>query len=187
MALIVIDPGHGGTDPGTSGTGPAKTPEKNINLQVALHLSDILNPDNRAEITRRDDSTVKLTDRPLMANRLKADLFVSIHFNASENHNAQGTETYYHTNATPKQQELAKAVHSRVVTATGLTDRGVLSKDLFVINPAKHHEDTICCLVEASFLDRPDEEKKLLTQAYQKKIAQAIADGIKDYQIGRSG
>jgi len=187
MALIVIDPGHGGNDPGTSGTGPDKTPEKNITLEVAGRLSDILNPNHRAEVTRRDDSTVKLEDRPLMAKNLKADLFVSIHFNSSPNHNAQGTETFYHTTATAKQQELAKAVHPRVLAATGLKDRGVLGKELKVINPAHHYKDTVCCLIEASFLDRPDEEKRLLTEAYQKSIAMAIADGIKDYQDLHSG
>lgn len=93
--IIVIDPGHGGRDPGALG---AFTKEKNINLAIALKTAKYIRenlPNAKVVMTRDDDSTVDLFERPRIANRNKADLFISIHANASPvSKTVQGAETY---------------------------------------------------------------------------------------------
>ncbi|MEQ9424004.1 MAG: N-acetylmuramoyl-L-alanine amidase [Cyclobacteriaceae bacterium] len=91
---LVIDAGHGGRDPGTSGT---KSREKDVALDIALELGGIINkymPDVEVVYTRNDDSFPSLDERADIANKSGADLFISIHCNASLNKNVRGTETY---------------------------------------------------------------------------------------------
>jgi len=92
--VLVIDPGHGGKDYGAPG---AKSKEKNINLDVALLFGDLVSakyPDVKVIFTRRTDQFVELKERSDLANREKADLFISIHSNASASRSPYGAETY---------------------------------------------------------------------------------------------
>jgi N-acetylmuramoyl-L-alanine amidase len=93
VSRIVIDPGHGGKDPGASGS---KTTEAAVVLDVALRVEKILAAEAGIEVvlTRRTDTFVQLEERTAMANRLGADLFLSIHANSSRNRKAAGVETY---------------------------------------------------------------------------------------------
>jgi N-acetylmuramoyl-L-alanine amidase len=95
---IVLDPGHGGSDPGAVGIGGVS--EKDIVLKIAQELARRLNarPEFDVVLTRDDDATVPLEERTARANLEEADLFVSIHANASESGNSAGTETYYLNN-----------------------------------------------------------------------------------------
>ncbi len=91
---IVIDPGHGGKDPGTSGS---YTKEKDIALKVSLELERIIKenlPDVEIVLTRKTDSFPHLKDRAYIANKRNADLFISIHANWVANPSVYGTETY---------------------------------------------------------------------------------------------
>lgn len=91
---LVIDAGHGGTDPGAIGR---KAKEKTINLNVALALGKMINdayPEVNIVYTRKNDKTVPLVERAAIANRTKADLFISIHTNASKSRKARGCETF---------------------------------------------------------------------------------------------
>src|SRR5262245_65876325 len=92
---IVLDPGHGGKDPGAIGTGGIA--EKDIVLAVAKKLERKLKQEMGVEVvlTRRDDRFIPLEDRTAIANAEAADLFVSLHMNASPNGEARGLETYY--------------------------------------------------------------------------------------------
>ena len=92
---IVIDPGHGGHDPGA--VGPRKLYEKDVVLDIALKLRKILSRDPNLEVylTRDEDVFVPLEKRTAIANSRNADLFVSIHANASPSREAKGTETYF--------------------------------------------------------------------------------------------
>ncbi len=92
---IVLDPGHGGRDPGAIGFGGIA--EKDVVLSVARKLARKLQREMGIEVvlTRKDDSFVRLEDRTAIANAEDADLFVSLHMNASPNSDARGLETYY--------------------------------------------------------------------------------------------
>lgn len=109
--VIVIDPGHGGHDPGAMANG---LKEKDINLKVALKLKKYLEKDGRFKVylTREDDTFVPLYDRTLIALEKKADLFISIHTNASENSNLSGTYIYT-LNLRGATSKLAKMVEER--------------------------------------------------------------------------
>lgn len=91
-SLVVIDPGHGGKDPGAL-RGNVK--EKDIVLSVSKFLKDELSNDFNVIMTRNTDIFIKLSERPEIANKSKAKLFVSIHANASENTKANGVEVFY--------------------------------------------------------------------------------------------
>ena len=96
IGRIVIDPGHGGHDTGT--IGPTGLMEKDLCLDVALRLGKIMQqrlPGADIVYTRSDDTFIPLEERTNLANQAKADLFISIHANSSQNHAARGVETYY--------------------------------------------------------------------------------------------
>lgn len=95
--VICLDPGHGGKDPGAIGTGRYKAAEKDIALNVALLAGKYIEqefPDVKVVYTRNDDRFVELMERSQIANRAKADLFISIHCNSNEKKDPYGTETY---------------------------------------------------------------------------------------------
>jgi N-acetylmuramoyl-L-alanine amidase len=94
ISRIVIDPGHGGHDPGAKGRGVT---EAELVLDVALRLEKLILklPDTTVILTRRTDDFIGLQERTAIANREGADLFLSIHANASPNANASGVETYF--------------------------------------------------------------------------------------------
>ena len=94
---IVIDPGHGGKDPGTLGSGRYKSTEKDVVLDVSLLLGKYLKeefPEIEIIYTRNDDSFVKLSQRTRIANEARADLFISIHCDAFQDKNVYGSTTY---------------------------------------------------------------------------------------------
>lgn len=108
VSRIVIDPGHGGRDPGAQGQGLS---EAELVLDVALRLERLLarQPGVEVVLTRRTDTYVPLEERTAIANREQADLFLSIHANASRNRNAHGVETYFLNFATSKDAEAVAA------------------------------------------------------------------------------
>jgi N-acetylmuramoyl-L-alanine amidase len=108
IGRVVIDPGHGGHDTGT--IGPTGLREKDVVLDVALKLKKLLtrNTGNSVVLTRSDDSFVPLEERTAIANEKAADLFVSIHANASRDQSARGVETYYlNFTSSPESLEVA--------------------------------------------------------------------------------
>ena len=97
--LVVIDAGHGGHDPGTEAGG--EVAEKDLALQIAERVREALAADGvDARLTRDDDTFLTLAERTQLANRNRADLFVSIHLNSSPNPDTSGIETYYLNNTT---------------------------------------------------------------------------------------
>lgn len=99
--LVVIDPGHGGRDPGTqSASGIA---EKDLALQIAVKLRQALEAAGvRVELTRSDDRFLSLAERTAIANQAHADLFISVHLNSSPDTSTTGIETYYLNNTTDR-------------------------------------------------------------------------------------
>ncbi len=109
--LIVIDPGHGGKDPGA--TGGRGTHEKDVNLAAALELARVLRERGDFEVllTREDDTFLPLSERSEFANGKKADLFISLHCNAARNKRENGFEVYSvsETASDPEAEQLAAA------------------------------------------------------------------------------
>ncbi|MGF9700148.1 N-acetylmuramoyl-L-alanine amidase [Paenibacillus sp. MABNR03] len=174
--VVVIDPGHGGSDPGTiSITGK---PEKDYVLAIALKVQALLlnEPDIELVMTRDTDIYPTRSERVQLANQLNADVFVSIHGNSvTSSPQASGTETYYYQRTGSK--DLANIIHQRLVKALGFKDRGVKNGSLQVIR-----ETTMSAvLLEIGFLSNAAEEKAMSSEEVQTKAAQAIVDGIKEY------
>ncbi|GAV16040.1 N-acetylmuramoyl-L-alanine amidase family protein [Paenibacillus sp. chi10] len=174
--LVVIDPGHGGSDPGTSGY--SNQVEKDFTLALSLKVQALLleEPEIKVVMTRETDVYPTRTERVQLANTGKADVFVSIHGNSvKDSPKTTGTETFYYQRSSSK--SLAEVIHRHLIEAIGLKDRGVKNGDLQVIR-----ETTMpAVLLEIGFLSNPEEEAALLSDSFQDKAAQAIVDGIKEY------
>lgn len=195
MTTVVIDPGHGGSaNKGGSNwnnaVGPGGTLEKTLTLDIGRRVADVLRKAGVPVIlTRQIDVNLGLSERAAVARKAKAAAFVSIHFNASKGHNAQGTETLVHTNYSPRSARLSLAVQDAVLKVTRLTDRNktnnpstrIKTQGVGVLNPSSHDSNTAGCLLEVSFMDRADEETRLKDETYRDAIADAIAKGIGAY------
>ncbi|MBY5933534.1 N-acetylmuramoyl-L-alanine amidase [Tateyamaria omphalii] len=187
MTDIVIDAGHGGTENvgGSSwnnAVGPRGTLEKTLTLEVATRMAQQL---ANVTLTRSEDVNLGLAARADVARAARARFFVSIHFNASLDGQAQGTETLVHTNYSTASAQLSLLVQDSLLKVTQLRDRnrafdpsGIKPMPLGVLNPQYHDPDTAACLVEVSFLDRADEEQRLQDPIYLDRIAEAIGDGV---------
>ncbi len=175
--IVVIDPGHGGKDPGAISVHGDK--EKAIVLEVAQIVTDeLLRRGADARLTRTDDRFVELEDRSAMANRLRADLFVSIHADAARNRAARGFTVYVSRQPGRASQAAADAI-ARRLQATGAASRGRKEANYRVL------VTTTCpaVLVELGYLSHFGEAARLAMPAYRRQLAQAVADGIADYLL----
>ncbi|TWI57924.1 N-acetylmuramoyl-L-alanine amidase [Halalkalibacter nanhaiisediminis] len=173
---IVVDPGHGGKDPGTAGNG---LHEKDITLGVSLELERLLKDAGaKPMMTRRDDQFIELNDRAKFANDAQADLFISIHVNSSTATSANGTETWWNsTHASKESEALAKSINHRLVQELGMTDRGGKAGNFLVIRATK----MTGVLVELGFLTNSNDAQKMKAADYNQKVAKSILKGIEDY------
>ncbi|ACB85749.1 N-acetylmuramoyl-L-alanine amidase [Natranaerobius thermophilus] len=173
---IVIDPGHGGTDPGA--VGPTGLTEKEVALDVSLRARDLLE-DLGAEtyLTRYSDIDVTLYDRINLANQINADIFISVHANAALNRSAQGTETYYSSQRSLYDYNLANSLQTALVNKLGTIDRGTLDRSFYVLR----HGNMPSALVELAFVSNYWEESLLKDNYFRQNAAQAITDGVYNY------
>lgn len=172
---IVIDPGHGGSDPGMLGT-TYNTLEKDLNLQTALYVRDYLTAKGaRVEMTRtRESQRPSLAGRVQTGKSLGADAFVSIHYNSSPK-NVSGTLTFYYSES--DDLRLARSIESRLGQGIGLKSNGVSFGNYHILR-----ENSLpAALVELGFLSNPKDEAIVRKASYQKKAAKAIAEGLADY------
>ena len=218
VSRIVIDPGHGGHDPGAKGTDGT---EAELVLDVALRLERLLAklPGVEVVLTRRGNEFVPLQERTAIANREGADLFLSIHANASSVPAARGIETYFlnfasnqnaaavaaRENALSDQtmgtlQDVVKTIalnsklnesrdfatsvqremmQSLKVANKTVKDLGVKQAPFVVLIGASMPS----VLAEISFLTNPQEARLLTKTAYRQRIAQALFEGIRQYQV----
>jgi N-acetylmuramoyl-L-alanine amidase len=174
--LIYIDAGHGGRDPGAIGNG---IQEKDVVLPISLELGRALQSMGYSVYyTRTNDVEIDLEPRVASAERVNADLFVSIHANslASRNSAVNGVETF-HARGSTVGKELAQYVQSQIIANTGATDRSVKAAGFYVI--ARTSMPAI--LVETGFVTNPTEAANLNNPSYQKRMAEAIARGIDQF------
>jgi N-acetylmuramoyl-L-alanine amidase len=182
---IMIDPGHGGRDPGA--IGQTGLQEKAVVLDVSLELARQLREwGAEVRLTRETDRQVAGPDAPKredlqarvdLANNWPAEIFISMHANANNNRDVKGTESYVARNSSEASKKLAAAVHRHMVDDLGLPDRRVLKSDFFVIKNTRMPG----MLMEIAYLSNTEEEAKLADPSFRQRAATAMAAGVKDY------
>lgn len=172
--VIVLDPGHGGHDPGAEGASGQY--EKLYTQALTEKIFHLLRKETmfKPYMTRTSDTFIELEDRPAYANSLQADAFLSIHGNTFDDSTVSGTETYYWADDSVR---LADILQRELVNATGFKDRGVKREEWVVLRDIQ----APAVLLEVGFLTNPEEEKYLLGDQGQNQIAQAIVEGLKQY------
>ena len=174
---VVLDPGHGGYDPGAvdvkSGTDTIYTEEEDRNLAIALKTRDALVRCGVAvKMTRTGDTYPSLATRCSIANNWGAHRFVSMHCNAGAS-TARGVEVLYYPVASSK--KLATNLYNYISQATTWVDRGIKPRsDLYVLRTTKMP----AALIEYGFITNPGEEKLLASPNYQQRLANLTAKGI---------
>jgi N-acetylmuramoyl-L-alanine amidase len=195
---IVIDPGHGGRDSGARSYYDGEY-EKNYALDWARRLAVLLRECGwNVVLTRSNDTYLTLADRTALADRVKADIFVSLHFNSGSGGTSQaGIETYclsptgmpssllrgeddpheaHPNNAYDEQSfQLATALHRSAVKATFATDRGVGRARFMGVLRGQTRP---AVLVEGGYLTNPQEAEKIATTAYRQALAEGLAKAL---------
>jgi N-acetylmuramoyl-L-alanine amidase len=172
--VVVVDPGHGGKDPGAIGIGGVR--EKDIILPIGKRVAEILQQNGvQVVMTRNSDYFVSLPGRVQLAERANADVFVSIHANAigGGRSDVNGLETYYYGSGL----SLARAVHNSILQTVNVRDRGVRRARFFVLRKSSMPS----ILVETGYLTGREDNAKLQSPAYQNQMAEAIARGVLQY------
>src|SRR5436305_1049901 len=170
FSTVVIDPGHGGSDPG--GIPGQIVPEKTVALDTALRLQKLLQRAGlRTVMTRSTDIFVPLSVRSAIADAERDAIFVSIHYNASPRSSAHGIETYSESN---RSAVLAARIQRQIVTRVSTENRGIRSAEFYVLRKCR----LPAVLVECGFLTNPVEAQLALTPEYRETVAEQIAGGI---------
>ncbi|MBS4174328.1 N-acetylmuramoyl-L-alanine amidase [Bacillus sp. FJAT-49736] len=177
--IIVLDPGHGGKDPGASGNGIV---EKEVTLSVAQRVQKLLEKNGiKVVMTRTGDTYPTLSERNDIAAKSGADAFISIHVNTAGAVTASGTETYYNSGGdktrAAQSKQLASFVQDRLYKAMKTTNRGYKEQEFQVIK----YNPLPSILVELGFLSNKDDAAKLKSDQYRDTAAQAIYQGILDF------
>lgn len=181
--VIILDPGHGGWDPGKTGINGEN--EKDINLKIALRIKDYLEQGG-AEVymTRETDTALSQTKSGDMKERIspakkgEADVFISIHQNAFTSAGPKGAQVFYY-NGSDGGKTLAECIQSRLISfADSENTRSAKQNSNYYI---LKKTDIAAVIIECGFLSNPSEEKKLNTEGYRDKIAWAVYMGLWDY------
>lgn len=171
---VIIDPGHGGDDPGTIGIGGFQ--EKDVVLPISLDVAEILRKQEIDVIMTRDtDNFISLQGRTDMANDIDADLFVSIHANAINlsRPDVNGLETYYYKSG----RRLAEVIHWNILNGVEIDNRGIRRARFYVLR----HSTMPAVLVEVGFLTGAVDSSRLKDPDHRRRMAEAIARGIVEY------
>lgn len=197
--IIVLDPGHGGSNPGTRTAGDTRT-EKYFTLDWARRAAKLLRANGwQVLLTRTNDVAISLAERIALAEDHHADLFISLHFNASGGGSEQsGLETYCLTpqgmtstltrgyDDDPKQSSpnnafdeenllLALRLHRALLRVNGHADRGVRRARFLTVLRGQNRP---AALIEGGYLSNPAEARKVADPAYRQKLAEAVAKAL---------
>jgi N-acetylmuramoyl-L-alanine amidase len=168
---IVIDAGHGGRDKGAVGT--SGTYEKDLTLITSKLLQKRLAAlGAHVVMTRINDQYISLEQRVALSKTKKADAFISIHYNSSEDKALHGMITYY-----DRHQTLAKNIHKELVTLTSFDNKEVRPGDYYVLR--ENSQPSV--LLELGFLSHPREETQLQTEQFQYSAVIAVVKGLALY------
>lgn len=186
--VIVIDPGHGGADPGAQNSG---LKEKDLNLDISLRLGKVLESKGCSVILTREvdkdfflpgfvkgrmAKRAELNNRIQIAAENNADLFISIHANSFPQRNSYGMETYYHLESSAG-KALAEIIHAQLTQVQPDNKRKAKAGDYYIINQAEMPS----VIVEVGFISNPRERKLLQSEDYRNSVADAIGSGVEHY------
>ncbi|HWQ41980.1 MAG TPA: N-acetylmuramoyl-L-alanine amidase [Desulfosporosinus sp.] len=187
--VVMLDPGHGGYDPGAISSQGVY--EKAINLQIAQKVKEMLRPSGiEVFLTREEDidyvandvkgkttrKQIDLNYRIDMAKQAKADIFVSLHVNATATGQNSGAETFYHYKS-ESGKKLAELIQQELIKIPGMNRRIAKPGDFYVIK----NTSMPAVIVEVGYLSSATEQKKLQQSWYQEQLSRAIAKGIANY------
>lgn len=173
--VVVIDPGHGGRDPGAVGIGGIR--EKDIVLDISNKVAQYLQQQGvQVIMTRTSDQELDLAPRVSIAERARANAFVSIHANAisMSRPDVNGFETYY---APGRSSRLASAIQNSVLSSINIRDRGVRTARFYVIRNTSMDS----ALVETGFVTGAEDAANFQNPAWRSRMAEAIGRGIMQY------
>ena len=201
VKTIVLDPGHGGRDPGNM---EGRRQEKQFTLTFARELSDLLTKAGfSVSLTRQTDSWLDLPERASIARRRGADLFLSLHFNSADGPGGsavKGSEVYCMTpvrasstnargegagagaypgnRSDAKNMLLAYQIQKAITEKTGAEDRGVKRARFWILRDA----EMPAVLIEAGFMTNPSDARRIYEPTPRRQLAQAIVDGVLAYK-----
>lgn len=175
--LVVIDPGHGGLDPGAK---VGNLMEKNLNLDIALRLNELLKKKKiRTYMTRQGDSYLGLYERAYIANKLNASLFLSVHNNAIGDPNYGGTMTLYYPQKAGSYgfngKTFAQTVQQKLLGSLKTTDRKIIERPNLVVLKATAMP---AALAEVAFMTNKADRTNLEKAEFRQKAAQALYEAI---------
>ena len=175
---IVIDPGHGGTDPGHLSGSSTLLPEKTLNLNIAMYLGGYIEKylqNVNVIYTRKDDTFPSLDGRVSTANENNADYFISVHCNGNERKSVRGTETHVHSMSLEKSVAFGRAIEKQFSSRAGRKSRGVKdAKDLQHSLQVLKFTNMPSVLVECGFVTNEKEANYLNSNYGQEILASAI-------------
>ena len=170
---IVLDPGHGGNDRGT--TGVRNTFEKSLTLKTAELLATKLKAAGATvHLTRESDEYIALRKRVAISHQYEADAFLSIHYDSTTDMSISGFTTYY---TYSRQAELAQAITNGLDGTLSLRNRGAQPGDYFVLRENRQN----AVLIELGFLSNPSEERAVKSASFREQATHGIYNGILDY------
>jgi N-acetylmuramoyl-L-alanine amidase len=190
---VIIDAGHGGEDPGAV-SNFSMTKEKDINLMIAIKLKKLLESSKYSTIMTRTEDVLKyepgttnivkkrkqdLETRKMLIDKSGANIVVSIHLNKFPQEKYFGAQVFYPPNF-PESKKLGECIQGKIREMVDINNKreALVKKEPIVIlkNPK-----VTTAIVECGFLSNPDEEKRLITDEYQNKLATSIKAGIDSY------
>ncbi|GAA0359147.1 N-acetylmuramoyl-L-alanine amidase family protein [Bacillus horti] len=178
---IMLDPGHGGNDPGAVGNG---LQEKTLNLTIARHIRDMLNSEYQGvevRMTRDSDVFVGLSQRAALANQWGANYFMSIHINAG---GGTGFESFIYNTRPASSVRAQDLIHPQIVQAMGVTDRGKKSANFAVLRETNMPS----ILTENLFIDRAADAERLKNATFLRTIARGHVNGLeRAFNLQRRG
>ena len=184
QVVIVVDPGHGGEDPGKVGINDVL--EKDLNLQIAKKVKKLLEEAGiKIVMTRTNDKVPDakkedLNQRVQLINETKPKLALCIHQNSYPDAKIKGAQVFYHT-ITPEAEDVASIVQEQLRTVDPTNTRQIKENDTYFM---LKNTQVPTIIVECGFLTNPDEAAKLTQEDYQDQLAQAICEGIIKWMNG---
>jgi N-acetylmuramoyl-L-alanine amidase len=187
--LVAVDAGHGGSDSGAKGVNG--TYEKNVNMAIALKVAETLREQGaNVLLTRASDTFIDVSERPRIANRAGADFFISVHSDSGTyNHSVNGSTVYYHMDWASC-RTLAQCVADRFREMGGIRTKGTHSDaqrfgGRFVNGyGVLRGSRMVAILVECGYMTHSGDVSRLNDPTMQKKIANSIVSGLRDYIEG---